>query len=266
MLTAEQLKAINHNQGNVIVSASAGSGKTFVMTNRAVRLIKEKKASVKELLMVTFTESSAEEMKQRLKLQLEQLIKDGDKSLILELLDLSTADVCTLHAFCAKTIRRYFFQVNLSPDFQILDANLASALKSEALDATLKTLYNQNEEWFVELIDGFKYKRKDEQFKTVINTLYEYVNLSVKKDEYLKEVLSLYTKDGFNKILSDYKEIVDQKLSNIIENLDFLNEKFKQLFAEKLADLCAEALEVAKYLKSSESVYAVKAIKEKLPK
>ena len=65
-VTEKQEKAINHEKGNALVSASAGSGKTFVMISRAVRLIIEGKADVNELLCVTFTSKAAAEMKQKL--------------------------------------------------------------------------------------------------------------------------------------------------------------------------------------------------------
>ena len=66
-LKEEQKKAVYHETGDLLVSASAGSGKTFVMISRIIRLISEKKAGVKDVLCVTFTEASAADMKNKLK-------------------------------------------------------------------------------------------------------------------------------------------------------------------------------------------------------
>ena len=94
-LKKEQLEAINHNEGNVLISASAGSGKTFVMIQRLIRLIIEKRATVKEILAVTFTEAAAHEMKEKLKKELARQIELGQEGLYTELSDVATADICT---------------------------------------------------------------------------------------------------------------------------------------------------------------------------
>ena len=119
-LKFEQEQAVMHDQGNVIISASAGSGKTFVMIERLIRLISQRKATVGQILAVTFTDAAAREMKEKLKTALIKKIEgandnqlekhiSGDKELVKQLAELPTADISTIHSFCGKLVRTYFF-------------------------------------------------------------------------------------------------------------------------------------------------------------
>ena len=108
-LKKEQLSAISHEKGNMLVSASAGSGKTFVVIRRILRLLSEGKAAVKDILAVTFTDAAAKDMKDKLKNALAEKVASGDLSAEENVSEISAADICTLHSFCAKLLRIYFF-------------------------------------------------------------------------------------------------------------------------------------------------------------
>lgn len=155
-LKKEQYEAVMHDEGNVLVSASAGSGKTFVMIERLIRLISEGKAKVKEILAVTFTEAAAADMKEKLKKALIKKINEGDSSLADELAEVSVADVSTLHAFCARLLRRYFFAAGVSPDFQIADEDKASELKRECIDRVFRELYAEKDAGFYKLTERYR--------------------------------------------------------------------------------------------------------------
>ena len=102
---SEQREAIFYDGGNMLVSASAGSGKTFVMIERLINIIKSGRAEISNVLAVTFTEKAAAEMKEKLKKALIKSIEQGNKELAPKLEDIPTADISTLHAFCGKLIR-----------------------------------------------------------------------------------------------------------------------------------------------------------------
>ena len=106
-LKREQSEAVFHNEGSILVSASAGSGKTFVMIERLIRLISEGKAHVKEMLAVTFTESAAADMKEKLKAALIRKINEGATGLAAELSEVPAADISTLHSFCSRLLRAH---------------------------------------------------------------------------------------------------------------------------------------------------------------
>ena len=174
-LKPEQREAIFHDAGNILVSASAGSGKTFVMIERAIRLICEGKAKVKEILAATFTEAAAEEMRERLKKALTEKIAEGKIELAEELSDVYTADVCTLHSFCGRLIRTYFFVAGVAPDFKIIDGDDSRELKTEAMEQTFREFYAGKEKWFLTVCDRYKKKRSDKAFKELIAEIFDYL-------------------------------------------------------------------------------------------
>lgn len=274
-LKKEQLEAINFDKGNILVSASAGSGKTFVMIERVIRLITEKKAGVKELLAVTFTESAADDMKQKLKQALiDQVIKTKSKELAKELEDVSMADISTLHSFCGRLIRQYFFAAGLSPDFKIIDEGQANKLKTQSINQTFKELYDvcykekteqapsdleRVSDWFLDLIDIYSTNRSDSELKNQVLSVYEYVWSDAHPEMSLKIHEQVYSKEGLAKIKEDYKNILDKHLLIAIDNLkDYLYD-FNKANLEKSVAFINGLIEDYSALLSS-SLYGVKAL------
>ncbi|MBQ9756682.1 MAG: UvrD-helicase domain-containing protein [Clostridia bacterium] len=243
-LKFEQEQAVMHDQGNVIISASAGSGKTFVMIERLIRLISQRKATVGQILAVTFTDAAAREMKEKLKTALIKKIEgandnqlekhiSGDKELVKQLAELPTADISTIHSFCGKLVRTYFFKVGVQPDFKVLDDGEVNAIKQEAINRVFKEFYDSGEEWFLRLASRHEEDRGDEEFKKLILSLYEFCLNSSDFDKHLKIAEEYYSVKGFNKLLTDFKKKINGKLERYIDLCDdaiyaFSNaEKFK---------------------------------------
>ncbi len=234
-LKKEQLEVVNFDKGNILVSASAGSGKTFVMIERVIRLITEKKADVKELLAVTFTESAASDMKEKLKDALVKKAKETkSKDLIKQLEEVSTADISTLHSFCGRLIRQYFFTAGVSPDFKIIDEGQANKLKNESINQTFKEFYDicykektekepsdleRVSDWFLDLVDIYSTNRTDSELKNQVLSVYEYVYTDARPENALKLHESVYSKDGIEQIRKEYKSILDKHLSIAIDHL-----------------------------------------------
>lgn len=172
-LTNEQLLAVNHDKGNIMISASAGSGKTHVMIERIIRLINEGKANVNQILAVTFTESAAFDMKEKLKKALISEINKGRDQLCDQLLDVSCADISTLHAFCSRLIRSYFFVAGVNPDYKIIDEAQADLLKEQALNVTFASLYEQNQPIFRTLRQRYAKKRSDRELREIILKIFD---------------------------------------------------------------------------------------------
>ena len=140
-LREEQKRIVEFDSGNMLVTASAGSGKTHVMIERAIRLISEGKATVREILAVTFTEAAAEEMKERLKKALIKKVSEGHKHLADQINEVSICDVSTIHSFCAKLIRRYFFTCSVDK------SRMPDLLKSEYPFAATPPQANASAKW-----------------------------------------------------------------------------------------------------------------------
>src|SRR6185369_8377587 len=136
-LTAAQIEAIAA-RGNVLVMAGAGTGKTNTLVERCLAsLLGEKpRVSVDEILMVTFTEAAAAEMRQRIRQRLEEESQKGqDRSWWQEQLALfETAHIGTLHSFCLQLVRQHFYHLDLDPQLSVLDEDESRLLAEETLD------------------------------------------------------------------------------------------------------------------------------------
>ena len=175
-ITEEQRSAIE-TQGKVIVSASAGSGKTFVMIERLVSLILSG-ASVKEVLAVTFTNKAAAQMRDRLRRALLERVGTAEgterETLKRQLEDLPPADISTIHAFCGRLIRTHFYLAEIDPAFRIVSPDDAEgkALLDRALDEVFETAYAENGADFRDLLAVYFRKKRDSRLRELVLGLY----------------------------------------------------------------------------------------------
>ena len=233
-LKAEQSEVISHEQGNILISASAGSGKTFVMIERLIRLIVEKKTKVKNVLCVTFTESAAREMKEKLKTALIKKIKEG-QDLGEELLDVETADICTIHSFCSRVLRKYFFSAGVSPDFKIADQEKTSVLIKDSINKVFTELYEKKDEAFIELLKRHGKYRSDAEFKKLIVRLHGFTKIEVDFDEFVKKCIDLY--DDFDGVKNKYKELLNCELNGLKNYLLDLKREAQELEFVKAVEI-----------------------------
>ena len=143
--TPAQRAAIEDRGGTLLVSAAAGSGKTAVLVERAVRLITDAAHPVAadRLLIVTFTRAAAEELRGRIAVRLAAEATAHPESAYLrrQRLLLGRANICTIDAFCMQLLKRYFAELGLPPDFELADDAKAYTLRQNALSAVLEELY-----------------------------------------------------------------------------------------------------------------------------
>ena len=132
-----QLKAIKSRGENLIVSASAGSGKTTVMIERVLSLIDEGE-SLENMVICTFTRSAASDMREKLLSRLMERSEKGDRNAEKQLLLLPAAEISTLHSWCQRLIRTYFYAVDADPSFEIADEAESSAMLYAAVDEAVE--------------------------------------------------------------------------------------------------------------------------------
>ena len=190
--TKEQERAINA-EGRVIVSASAGSGKTRIMIERILRLVTSGKASLLDILAVTFTNQAAAEMKERLRSALldEMKVSTGAKRerLKAELDVLGLAQISTVHSFCAHIIKTYFYLLpneEISPDYRILTEQEGKGLTAKALAITLEEAFQKGDKSFKRLLDIYHRGRNDKTLREIIVQMYDKVGDYENGEEYLK--------------------------------------------------------------------------------
>ena len=231
-----QLQAINEQGKNILVSAGAGSGKTSVLTARVINLL-EKGISINELLILTFTNAAAKEMKERIRKSI--LTKPNLKD---EIAKLDEAFICTFDSFALFLVKKYHSILNLPSNPKITDDTFINILQKECMKEVFDELYLKEDEEFLQLVDTFCVK-DDEAL------LNEFLNIAKKLDlklnvlDYLDNYVTNYYQEEFWEFLfREYEEIVLTKLEeikSIIEELTFvadanylekLNEALDNLF------------------------------------
>ena len=270
-LTKEQFEVIMHDDGNILVSASAGSGKTHTMIERIKRLVIKQGVSVNNILAVTFTEASAFDMKSKLKNAFIDVIGGKlnteifcriDQSKILEcekqLSDIATADISTLHAFCGKIIRNYFFVAGVSPDFRIIDQADANVLKSQAIEKTFKELYEKGEQNFLTLIDRHSTDRTDRAIKELVLSVYDFCFSEAQPFEFADKFEYLYSQEGFEEVLFEYKQALDRQIMPFVHKIAFALETFKKDGLVKGVEFAKTLLADVIAVCDCENIYQVK--------
>src|SRR4030042_5319401 len=138
--TDQQKRAIDARGSDVVVTASAGTGKTAVLSGRCVNIIYAKSIcpDVRSILVLTFTEAAAEQMRSRIAGQLrDAFLEKRDAHLRRQLMLLQSADISTIHSFCKRLITEYFYRLGLDPTFGVIDSHEQKLLQTERLDKTL---------------------------------------------------------------------------------------------------------------------------------
>ncbi|MEE1314363.1 MAG: helicase-exonuclease AddAB subunit AddA [Faecalimonas sp.] len=178
--TEEQQQVIDLRDRNLLVSAAAGSGKTAVLVERIItRLVKdEPPIDVDRLLVVTYTEAAAAEMRERIRAAIEQALEADPDNVHLQRQStlIHHAQVTTIHSFCLSVIREYFHTIDLDPSLRVGEEGELKLLKHDVLEEVLEAWYEKGTEGFLNFVESFSYGRDDKQLNELILKLYEYAN------------------------------------------------------------------------------------------
>lgn len=205
--------AITYNENkNVLVSAGAGSGKTFVLTKRVLEFITNHNYTIDDFLILTFTNLAANSMKEKIRKALEK------EEFVDELEKLDTADICTFDAFAFSLVKKYHNNLKLSSNIKTLDSNFIKIKEYEFLEKIMDEYYLANDEDFLKLVDICCFK-DDNSLKDAIVKFYD----SLKGNENLeiKNLHSYYTEEFINSFVKSIENFFAIQKKHII---DFLNE------------------------------------------
>ncbi|MGP6147516.1 helicase-exonuclease AddAB subunit AddA [Jeotgalibaca sp. A122] len=195
--TDEQWQAIYQTGDNLLVAASAGSGKTTVLVQRIIEKIKNG-VNVDELLVVTFTESAAVEMKERIRIAIQKAINqavddDQYRHLLRQTTLLPQANISTIHAFCLKVIQRFFYLIDVDPVFRIMaDTIEVEMLKEDVWEELKEELYADFSTDFRHLSKAYSSERNDEGLKDLIFSLYNFSRANPEPALWLDHMGQLY--------------------------------------------------------------------------
>lgn len=167
-LTEKQRAAVFSAGQDVLVSAAAGSGKTTVLSQRVVAQI-EAGADVRRMLICTFTNAAAAEMRARISRALaERAAQTGDARLHAQAEFAQAADVCTIHKFAIRVVRENFLQLGLPHRLRVADEDEAGALAAQAMEEVFEALYDADDAQFLHLRDKFAQRTDDRLAETAL--------------------------------------------------------------------------------------------------
>ena len=174
--TDEQKDAIYKKGNNILVAAAAGSGKTAVLVERIIQKILVDGVDIDKLLVVTFTNAAASEMRERI---LEAIYKKLDEdpentNLQRQINLLGKSNICTIHSFCLDVIKNNFYEINISPNFRIASEEEIVLLKQEILDDLFEEKYEAEDEKFLKLVDIYTGYRGDDELKNLVLKLFDF--------------------------------------------------------------------------------------------
>ncbi|MCL2839682.1 MAG: helicase-exonuclease AddAB subunit AddA [Defluviitaleaceae bacterium] len=168
--TPAQETAVMCNAQEILVSAAAGSGKTYVLTERILRHISDG-IDIDRLLVVTFTEAASAEMRERVTKKLQANPKLSHQAALLPI-----ADISTIHSFCRKLVKEHFQVVELDPAFRVGDDAELSLVKSQVIDELFESEYaRENNEDFLDLVDVYGGKTMDGRLDALVRGIYDFM-------------------------------------------------------------------------------------------
>lgn len=195
--TTEQLQAIESKGSNILVAAAAGSGKTAVLVERIIHKIIDDKMDIDKMLVVTFTNAAAAEMRERILEAIYQKLEQdpSNEHLQKQITLLNKASICTIHSFCLDVIRNHFYEIDLPSNFRIADTTEIDLLKQEVLEDLLEQKYIEQDSDFLDLLETYTGYRGDEPLQELVLSIYRFIQSSPFPEKWLQEKVEQFHVD-----------------------------------------------------------------------
>lgn len=211
--TNEQLSAIKTRNCNLLVAAAAGSGKTAVLVERIIEIItnEENQIDIDRLLVVTFTNAAAAEMRERIASAISKELDRNptSKNLQRQLTLLNRSNITTMHSFCLDVIKNNFHRIELDPLFRIGDQTEVALIKSEVIEELFEDKYEEDDEEFINLVEAFSSYKNDDSIKELVLDLYNFTMSGPWPEKWLKD-----SAEAFN--ISTLKELDNSKWVKVL--------------------------------------------------
>jgi ATP-dependent helicase/nuclease subunit A len=240
--TADQARAINRRGSNILVSAAAGSGKTAVLVERIKRLVlgdnEHDPVPIDRILVVTFTEAAASEMRQKIVFAIEDEItafETGDEKrrtyLERQLQRINTANISTFHAFALTILKRYSYLIGMQPSFTICDEFSRRLLLSEAMDKLFEEKFEEEDEEFIDFLKCYASAKNEDAVREMITNLYNFVQAIPERfdwiDEHIEELKSDITtflkSKAFERLSTEMLDSLNSALRGFVRVQDILD-------------------------------------------
>lgn len=199
--TKEQQDAIYEKGTNILVAAAAGSGKTAVLVERIINKIIQDKTDIDKLLVVTFTNSAASEMRERVLSSIYKKLEETpeDENLQRQITLLNKSSICTIDSFCLDVVRNNFYELeNISPNFRIADTTEIELLKQEVIEDIFEEKYETENEDFTKLINTYTSYRDDTPLKDLVLKIDTYIQSHPFPQKWLEEKIEMFNLEEQN--------------------------------------------------------------------
>ena len=248
--TPGQSNAINARNKNILVSAAAGSGKTAVLVERVIKLITDKTnpVDIDRLLIVTFTNAAAAEMRYRISKSLNGLIKSNpnDSFYKRQLSLLPNAKISTIDAFCASLVKEHFYELSINQDFSTFDESELQLLEDNVISETLDKCFEENNADFISLFEMFTSPGNEKPVINAVKRLLRFIYAQPFPYKWLEKSAELYNPDislaesvWFEYVKNEIDYLSAYALELAKENMsliDFEDEKINLKFSDVIND------------------------------
>ena len=253
-LTTEQEKVRDTREKNMLVSAAAGSGKTFVLVQRIISEILDKNngIDVDRILVVTFTSAAAAEMKERIRVAIDKAVAErgADKRIKAQATLIHSAHIRTIDSFCSWIVKNYFYEIDQEPSFRVGTTGELKMLSDEVFKDLLGTYLDSGDEDFKLLADAYISGRRTDALKNMVLELHTKASSHAWPMEWYDSALRIYDIDSVEELqesefIKDIISYTDDTLLVLIKRLQRIvnlyesdcNSKDKYIFSNELVAL-----------------------------
>lgn len=249
--TEEQESAIITRGCNLLVAAAAGSGKTAVLVERIIRMIIDEKdpVDIDKLLVVTFTNAAASEMRERVGNAISKKLDENPGSMKLQrqLTLLNRSNITTMHSFCLDVVKNNFHYIDLDPNFRIADQTEIILMKQDILQDMFDEMYEENSEDFIRLVDTLGGKRDDRNVQELVENIYNFSMSGPSPKTWLRAKVEQLNLDndvdlGNSMWVKILLNGTDEKLKSFIDDMENLKEVCKEENLNKAEENISETL------------------------
>lgn len=232
--TNEQQNVIDFRNRNILVSAAAGSGKTAVLVERIIKRItdKEHPVDIDKLLVVTFTNAAAAEMRERIGNAIEKQLEEypDDENLRKQQTLLHNAQITTIDSFCLFVVRNHFEEIHLEPNFRIADQGELKLLELDVLNEVFEKEYEKQTPSFLQLVDAYSDKRSNKAVKDMVSKIYHQSSSNPWPKEWVMGLVKPYLVESKEKLLeTDLMQGVFSYVKTMVSDMPVRLESLREI-------------------------------------
>lgn len=248
--TEKQQEAIELREKNMLVAAAAGSGKTAVLVERIKQLLLCDGVSIDEMLVVTFTNAAAAEMREKIvkavTFELENNAKEA-AFLRKQLNLLYKANISTFHSFALEVIRRFFYIIQIDPNFKICDEAEQILLKSQAMDRLFEEMFESEDQAFIEFLNRYASSKSENAVKEMILEVYAAIQSVPDPWKWLEDHIRLFqlSEEEFkqSQLYAELRQSIETEVSAAYESYKISIDLLEEAGAGALAQKCRPDLD-----------------------